>query len=263
MPELPDVEILKRYCDATVLHKSIDKVEVQSKRVVEGVSPDELDNTLQGKRFESTDRHGKHLFIQLDHQDWLVLHFGMTGDLKYYKEADAQPEFTQVLFSYANGYHLAYILPRKLGKIRLVDDKSQFIDDQELGPDALNDGLDFAAFADIMADRRGMAKSTLMNQQILAGIGNVYSDEILFQARIHPRMKLNQLDEDGFKRLYSKMKEVLRTAIDCQANLEQFPDSYLIPRRSEGEECPRCDGQVQRIEVSGRAGYFCPNCQKK
>lgn len=261
MPELPDVEEFRRYCNSTCLHQTVNSVDVKSKRVVEGLNAAELDSSLKGKSFESTDRHGKYLFLHLSDQDWLVLHFGMTGDLKYYKNGGENPEYTQVLFNFKNSYHLAYSMPRKLGKIRLISNKGDFIQRQELGPDALGDSLDFETFNNLLSGRRGMVKSTLMNQQILAGIGNVYSDEILFQAEIYPRKKLDELSEDDLHRLYSKMREVLRTAIRHHADPEQFPESYLIPHRSEGEDCPRCDGKVKKVEVSGRTGYYCPSCQ--
>jgi len=261
MPELPDVEIQKSYVDATCLHIHIESVEVHDPIVLDGLTPQTLGKALADRTFESTRRHGKHLFMKLDNDNWLGLHFGMTGELKYYKNEDEKPEFEQVLFHFKNGYQLAYVMPRKLGQIRLIDSVDSFLEEKELGPDALD--LNFEKFRHLLSGRRGMIKSTLMNQSILAGIGNVYSDEILFQARIHPRTKANDLDEKQLQSIFDAMQNVLETAIDRDANPKEFPDSYLIPHRSEGERCPRCGDEIQRIEVSGRAGYYCPQCQKK
>lgn len=261
MPELPDVEVLKGYLDSTALHQEIEAVDVNDEIVLEGITPDKLEHELVGCTFDATRRHGKHLFVNLQPGDWLELHFGMTGDLKYYKHEEQEPDYTQILFHFKNHYRLAYIMPRKLGEVQLIESPDDFIEENNLGPDALD--LDFESFKDLLSGRRGMVKSTLMNQEILAGIGNVYSDEILYQAGIHPRTKVKELSDQQLHQLYDKMQDVLQTAIDHQAKPEQFPDSYLIPHRSEGEKCPKCAGEVKRIEVSGRGGYYCPSCQSK
>jgi formamidopyrimidine-DNA glycosylase len=261
MPELPDVEVFKRYFDATSLHQEINGVETYSERILVRTTPDELNQRLQGQSFSATRRYGKYLFAELDEEDWLVLHFGMTGGLQYFKDIAQEPEYVQMRFDFNNGYHLAYTMPRKLGEVQPIESVGAFIEEKELGPDALE--IDFDAFRSILAGRRAMVKSTLMNQGIIAGIGNVYSDEVLFQTRIHPRTKINTLDTDTLKDLFDSMKEVLHTAIEHQADPEQFPDSYIIPRRDEGAKCPNCEGEVERIKVSGRSGYYCPSCQTR
>lgn len=263
MPELPDVQVLKEYVDATSLHQEIEAVEVRSQQMLVGVDAPQLKKRLRGRTFKGTDRHGKVLFVELDDGSWLVLHFGMTGDLKYFKDVEDEPEYDQILFQFANGYHLAYIMPRKLGKVRLVSSPEDLIQEKELGPDVLAGDFDFETFRQILEGRRGMIKSRLMDQQLMAGIGNVYSDEILFQAGIHPRTQVAQLDADELRRVFDCLKEVLRVAIEHRANPEQFPDGYLTPYRHTDHDCPRCGGPIERVEVAGRAGYFCPRCQKK
>jgi formamidopyrimidine-DNA glycosylase len=263
LPELPDVQVLKQYLDATSLHQRVEAVEVHSQQMLEGLDARQLKARLQDRTFEGTRPHGKYLFVELDDGDWLVLHFGMTGDLKYYRDAEKEPEYDQILFHFANGYHLAYIMPRKLGEVRLVSDPDELIDEKELGPDVLGDDFDFETFHGILEGRWGMIKSRLMDQKIMAGIGNVYSDEILFQAGVHPRTKVNDLDADALRSVFARMKEVLHVAIDHQAEPEQFPADYLIPHRHTDHECPKCGGSIERIEVAGRAGYYCPKCQEK
>jgi formamidopyrimidine-DNA glycosylase len=260
VPELPEVAIFKQYLDATSLHQVIAAVQVHSPRVVEEMQPQELVAQLEGRTFESTWRRGKHLFVALDDGNWLAWHFGMTGQLKYYKLADKEPDYVQMQFDFVTGYHLAYVMPRKLGQIALVEDPDDIIERKNLGPDALR--MSYTDWNEALSGRRGMVKSTLMNQQILAGIGNIYSDEILYQARLHPRIKINTLGAKTTEQLYKVMQEVLAKAIECRADPGRYPDSYLTPRRQEGAACPHCNGKVQRIKVSGRSGYFCPQCQK-
>jgi formamidopyrimidine-DNA glycosylase len=263
VPELPDVQVLKQYLDATSLHQQIEAVEVHSQQMLEGVDAAQLKDRLRGHSFESTRRYGKYLFVDLAGDDWLMLHFGMTGDLQYYKDADREPEYAQILFHFANSYHLAYIMPRKLGEVRVVDEPESLIEEKDLGPDVMADDFDFETFRQLLAGRRGMIKSRLMDQQIMAGIGNVYSDEILFQARVHPRTPVSELDPDALRRVFDCMKEVLQVAIEHGAEPEQFPNSYLTQYRGTDHDCPRCGGPIERIEVAGRAGYYCPQCQEK
>ena len=263
MPELPDVEVLKQYADATSLHQKIQQVRVHERRILEDVSADQLASGLEGYTFESTQRHGKYLFVSLAGANWLMLHFGMTGDLKYFTAPEKKPEYDQLLIGFLNGYYLAYDAPRKLGKIGMVEDIDSFVKEKGLGPDVMKSSFDLGTFQEIVTGRRAMLKTTLMNQQLMAGIGNVYSDEILFQAGVHPRTEIKQLGEKKLKQVFETMKEVLQTAIDCRADPGQFPSGYLIPQRHEGGKCPNCGGQVEQLKVSGRTAYFCPDCQDK
>ena len=263
MPELPDVEVFKRYLDATSLHQEIADVEVYSHQVLTDINAEGLREKLRGHAIESTRRHGKYLFGEIgeDGTGWLVLHFGMTGNLKYFKDMEQGPSYEQVLIAFANGYHLAYESQRKLGEVRVIDDVAQFVAQKDLGPDALD--VDRATFKSLLAGRRGMIKSALMDQSLIAGIGNVYSDEILYQERLHPRTPVKHLDEEAVEAIFHTMKEVLQTAIDCQAIPDQFPDSYIIPHRHGDGPCPGCGGAVERVKVSGRSAYYCPECQTK
>jgi len=263
MPELPDVEVVKQYADATSLHQKVQAVRVGERRMLEGVSAEELASRLEGHIFEATQRHGKYLFLGLGDANWLMLHFGMTGDLKYFKDPDKKPEYEQLLIDFSNGYHLAYDAPRKLGKIGMVEDIGSFVKEKGLGPDVMKSSFDFGTFQDTVAGRRAMLKTTLMDQRLMAGIGNVYSDEILFQTRVHPRTQINQLGEQKLEEVFHTMKEVLQTAIDCRADPDQFPSPYLIPQRYEGGKCPNCGGEVGKLKISGRTAYYCSNCQRE
>ncbi|MFW6102041.1 MAG: DNA-formamidopyrimidine glycosylase [Chloroflexota bacterium] len=261
MPELPDVEVSRKYLDKTALHQTVKKVEIFAEDVLDEASQKQLQSQVEGQQFESTDRHGKYLFTRLSDDGWLVFHFGMTGYFHYFKGEDKTPKHTRALFSFDNGYHLAFVLQRKLGRIVLTEDIDSFVKKQGLGPDALDKNFNIEAFKEATKKTKSNIKSALMNQEQIAGIGNIYSDEILFQARLHPKASANQLDNQVLERLFKAMKEVLDTAIDSQAEPAKMPEHYLLPRREKGGRCPSCHGEIDTMKISGRTAYFCPKCQ--
>jgi len=271
MPELPDAEVMRRYLQSTSLHQEIKGVDVHARRIIMD-DQNAGDNAVEkfreaivGRSFESTRRHGKWMFAALNEngEKFLVFHFGMTGGLTYFKDRDDVPEYAQVLFHFVKGYHLAYLSQRKLGELAVIGSVDRFISEKNLGQDALDPGFDLASFEKALKGRRAMAKSILMDQETIAGIGNVYSDEILFQARIHPRTKINKLNEDELKTLFRNMKDVLQEAIEDDADPGQFPDSYIIPHRHKDGCCPICGEELRRVQVGSRHAYFCPNRQGK
>ena len=260
MPELPDIEIFKRYVDATSLHQKIRSVEVHNEKVLGAISARKLRSTLKGRSLETTRRHGKNLFVKLDDGGWMLLHFGMTGTLAYFKNPDDEPPHSRLLFAFENGYHLAFDDGRMFGKVDLIEDPGAFARDRELGPDMLE--LDAASFRERLRGTSGGIKATLMNQKTLAGIGNLYSDEILFQARIHPRTSVAQLDDPTLENLRKETLRVLKKAIEREAYPQELPDSFLLSHRQEGARCPRGNGQIQKLKAAGRTAYFCPTCQR-
>ena len=260
MPELPDVETYKRYLDATALHQRIAHVDLVAARLLAGISARQLVRVLVRHRFESTQRHGKHLFVRIDSGHWLMLHFGMTGWLSYYEAKPDRPRYTQLLVDFDNGHHLAYVDPRKLGQIALTDNPRDLVEAHRLGLDAL--ALDFDRFRELASGCRGAIKPWLMNQQIIAGIGNIYGDEVLFQARIPPQRNIQVLDQRELRRLFDSLRKVLNKAIEAQADPARMPKSFLLPRRHREARCPRCDARVKTIAIGGRTAYYCPQCQR-
>ena len=138
MPELPEVEIFKRYLDTTSLHQRIDDVDVRNTYVLKETSARELARKLKGRRFESSRRHGKHLFVHADSELWLRLHFGMTGSLQYFKNNERVPRHARVLFVFANNHRLAFDDQRQFGQIGLLKDVDEFLKEPKLGPDAID-----------------------------------------------------------------------------------------------------------------------------
>ncbi|MDA8165369.1 MAG: hypothetical protein M0017_10120, partial [Desulfobacteraceae bacterium] len=223
MPELPDVEVFKRYLDANALHQKIVAVEVRHPRILRNTTADQLARELAGQSLETSRRYGKHLLVGLSGGKWLAVHFGMTGYFAYYGQPEEEPPHARLVLTFDNGRRLAYDSLRMLGGIELTADPEQYIREHEMGPDAMDDRFDLAAFKKALAGRSGRIKGALMDQQALAGIGNIYSDEILFQAGLDPKRKVGSLNEEEARKLYQAMKQVLQTSIDRGADPQQFP----------------------------------------
>src|SRR6266513_1727483 len=243
MPELPDVESFRRYFDATSLHQRIDDVDVRNAYVLKGVSGRELARRLKGRSFESTRRHGKHLFVRADSNVWLRLHFGMSGFLRYFKGEEKAPPHTRVLFVFAKDYRLAFDDQRKFGEVGLVNEVAEFLKKRALGPDAVD--IDLAGFKETLTKHRGTVKSILMNQRLIAGIGNIYADEILFHTRIHPATQIARLGDKALEKLFRAMHYILEKAIKARADADQMPKSWLLPHRHKGGKCPRCGRKLR------------------
>ena len=259
MPELPDVEVFREYFNSTALHQKIVEIRVEHNKVLEAISGRRLKDALSGRSFETTDRRGKYLFAQTDDDVVLVLHFGMTGYLLYAKSPGPEDEHIRVLFSFENDYNLGYVCQRLLGKVAVTDSVKDFVASRQLGPDALDISLE--DFKQVLKDARGSLKSTLMNQSRLAGLGNVYTDEVLFHARLHPATTAGDLSESDLKKLHRNMQKVLNKTIEKQADPAGMPRSYMLPHRGRDGSCPRCKRNLETMKVSGRKTYFCPKCQ--
>ena len=261
MPELPDVETFKRYLDATSLHQPIKGVNVRSAYVLKGVSERELGRQLKGRSLERSCRHGKHLFVRTDGDLWLRLHFGMTGSLEYLRDQRQAPKDTRVLFGFANHSRLAFRDQRKFGEIGLLKDVDEFLRKRALGPDALD--INLSQFKGIVKKHRAAVKTILLNQKLIAGIGNIYADEILFRARIHPATQASALKKKTVTELLRATRHILKEAIDAQADADLMPRSWLLPHRGKGGKCPRCGRLLKSSRIGGRTAWFCAYCQKR
>jgi formamidopyrimidine-DNA glycosylase len=261
MPELPEVERFKRYLDATSLHQRITCIDVRSAYVLKGVSARELALRLKGRRFESSRRHGKHLFVRIHGDLLLRLHFGMTGFLRYFKDQERAPRHTRVLFVFANAHCLAFEDQRMFGAIGLLKDVDNFLKKRAIGPDALD--ISLSQFRDILGKHRGAVKSILLNQKLIAGIGNIYADEILFRVRIHPATQTSALKEKAVTKLFRATRYILQKAIKANADVDLIPKSWLLPHRGKGGKCPRCGRELKSATIGGRTAWFCARCQQR
>lgn len=258
MPELPDVERYRKTAE-NCKNSGIDRIVVNDTRFVRS-SENELNNKLKGKNFKKIIRHGKYLFLQVDKGISLVLHFGMTGDLHYLKVDEEKPKYTRCSIEFKNNHMLHIMSRRKLGSVELTENADSFIKEKNLGPDALE--ISREDFISLLENKKSMMKTALTDQTDIAGIGNVYADEILYQAKIHPQQQANQLSENERKTVYNELQNVLKTAIKKDADVSKLPKNYLLPHRGQGKNCPGCNGKLEKIKISGRTTWYCPSCQK-
>jgi formamidopyrimidine-DNA glycosylase len=260
MPELPEVELYCRYLARHALHQRIVSVRVLDERIL-GVRKPVLTRALVGKQLTRVRRHGKHLFADAG-SSWLHLHFGMSGDLYWYDDDTEQPRFARVIFDFENGGRLAYDDMRLFGVVDVTPDPATFIAEHRLGPDPLDPTFRLPVFRRIAATRRGAVKALLMSQEIIAGMGNLYADETLYRASIHPRRPVDKLSDAEVKSIFICMRAILKEAIAFKSRGGDYPGRYLVQHREEGDRCPRCDGTIQRTVVFGRTTYFCGTHQR-
>jgi formamidopyrimidine-DNA glycosylase len=261
MPELPEVETFKRYLDSTSLHQRITNVDVRDAYVLKRVSARELARRLKGRRLENSHRHGKHLFVHASDKLWLRLHFGMTGWLQHLKRDEETPKTARVIFRFADNCRLAFDDQRKFGEIELIEDVGEFLQTRGLGLDALE--ISFSQFKAIFGKHRGAVKAILLNQQLIAGIGNLYADEILFRARMHPATEAGRLSDKDLRRLFRAMRHVLEKAIALKTDFNRLPKSWLLTHRGKAGRCPRCARALKSATIGGRTSWFCAHCQKR
>lgn len=258
MPELPSVETFKRYFDKTSLQQPVINVNVISPEILVETSTTHLINAIEGHKFIESYRYGKYLFCKLDNELFLTIHFGMTGYLHY--DIINSSIYPRLLIKFSDGNFLAFDDARKFGKLSITKDPDEFIKNKQLGPDALK--VKYGDFRESFHGRKGMIKPLLLNQNLLAGIGNLYADEILYQSRVHPMTPANLIDEREWKQIFADMKKVLLKAIDHHDKIESLPKSYLLPNRHKDGECPE-GGKFEIITVGGRTTFLCPHRQIK
>jgi formamidopyrimidine-DNA glycosylase len=262
VPELPEVEMYARYFQRHALGQRIARVRVLDERILGTTRKATVVRRLTGEQFTTIRRHGKHLFAQAGERNWLHLHFGMTGDLAYYRDPADAPRFARVVFDFDSGGHLAFEDMRLFGIVDLTSDPDDYIREHALGLDPLDPALRLRLFRRLMEKRRGAIKPLLMSQQVVAGIGNLYADEILFRASIHPLHPLDRVTPDEMKAVYKSMRRVLSEMVTLKAGEGDYPARMLVQHREEGDVCPRCGGEIRRIVAGGRTTYFCSRHQR-
>jgi formamidopyrimidine-DNA glycosylase len=262
MPELPEVESFRKYLEATSLHDPIVGVEVKSPSILGNVTAGELRGRLTGREFSAASRRGKYLFAATGEDgSGLVLHFGMTGFLVHFLDPVREPRHNRMLITFGSGYHLAFDDQRKFGEVSFTEDAEKFFREKNIGPDALELSID--KFLELMGGRRRQIKALLMDQTFIAGIGNIYSDEILFQAGVHPLTTSDRLDREMKVELYRAMQSVLGIAVERNAEFDRYPEDWLLKHRFVGVECQRGGCRVEKIKAAGRSAYLCPCRQKR
>jgi formamidopyrimidine-DNA glycosylase len=268
MPELPEVETYRRYFEETSLYQPISDVYVEDTKLLT-TDYDTLNQQLKNHQFIGTKRVGKNLFAQLDAPYWLHFHFGMTGDLAYFKDDEDTPRFARIIFRFSNGFKLGFLCPRKFERIGIVEDIEEYLSRKKINKDALE--ITVEELSKTLNKKNAPIKSVLLDQSTVAGIGNWIVDEVLYKAKIHPEKKANQLSKNEILEIHKSMRFVIQTAIDLQANYDDFPENFLIHARGWGraglqdirvDKCAACGDKISISKIGGRTTYFCKNRQR-
>lgn len=268
MPELPEVEsVVRDLRDGrpSLVGRSVCSVNVVSNNVIQEGCEDKVKAILDGARFVAITRYGKYLLFQLESSDVqkyvLVIHLRMTGRLYLVPQHQAVERHTRLALILDDGLALRFDDPRKFGRVWVVSDPGEVTD--KLGPDALTIGYD--DFAARLAGRSRQLKSLLLDQGVLAGIGNIYTDESLFRAGFHPNQISSTLSSAEVRRLYDAVSTVLHEAVDAQgANIDGVfkAGSFVVSVYGrQGDPCPRCGSTIIKFRSGQRGTHVCPHCQ--
>jgi formamidopyrimidine-DNA glycosylase len=278
MPELPEVEVVRRDLEREVVGKKIKSVEVAGMRSIRRYRQRKpFIAALEGRKITGVERRGKYLILKLDDGNALVIHLGMSGQLLRAKSArEATPKHTHVTIVFTQGGQLRFVDPRTFGELFVApfDGIEQEVDElAHLGIDPLETAMSWDYFGELVAQRHAKLKPALMDQKFLAGIGNIYSDEILFTAGLRWDRMSDSLSPEEVRRLYRSVIETLQDAVKYRGSSladEQYVDlfgnkgEYQLHHKvyaREGDPCRRCRQPIVRQKAGGRSTFFCAACQ--
>lgn len=270
MPELPEVETVARGLRGPLLGRTITAVTVCWPRSIACPPPNEFRGAVAGRQVTSVGRRGKYVVLGLD-RGYLLIHLKMSGRLYVVPPGQEPDRHEHTVFHLDDGHQLRFRDVRKFGRIYLVDEVEEVTGD--LGPEPLADEFTLAEFRRRLERRSGRLKSLLLNQSFLAGLGNIYADEVLFQARLHPLRRADTLTVAEQEALYEAIRDVLRRAVanrgttlgdggylDARGEAGQYQAQISVYGRT-GEPCRRCGVPIERLVVGSRSSHFCPCCQ--
>ena len=267
MPELPEVETIKNELSPWVVGQSFTQVSIFDAHLVPGNSIEEFHRNLTEQTIKSLDRRGKYLIFNLASSQALIMHLRMTGALLLNPRKVSH--YARAVFLLSNGIRIVFIDQRRLGVMWLVENADAIVG--KLGPEPLSETFTPPILAQRLSQHHIPIKAALLDQSVVAGIGNMYADEALFAAGIHPLRKTDALSSEEIQTLYHCIREILWSAI---GNKGASVDTYVRPEgqlgtahfnfkvaHQGGKPCPLCGTPIQRILVRNRGTYFCPNCQ--
>lgn len=269
MPELPEVETIKNELTPLLTGRRIKSVEFLWAKTLLKPALAEFEARVNGQRISALDRRGKYLILRLESGDCLLVHLRMTGSFYVSHGSSPDPKHTRAVIHLDDAAQAYFIDPRKFGKFQLVAGDADTFD--KLGPEPLSDAFTAGVLEQRLSGKKAPVKALLVDQAVIAGIGNMYADEALFAARIHPLRPADGLSGDEIKRLHHAIRQVLKTAI---ASGGASVSDYFRPGGERGKAheafkvahrrgaCPDCGGPVERIVVRQRGTYFCPACQR-
>jgi formamidopyrimidine-DNA glycosylase len=268
MPELPEVETIARGLRVPLGGRTFTDATVAWPRTIALPHPQDFRAGIAGRRIKSVGRRGKYIVLALD-RGYLLIHLKMTGRLTVEQSGEPLDHHTHTVLDLDDGYQLRFRDVRKFGRMYLVEEPS--VVTAKLGPEPL--ATDLKKFNELLTRRSGRLKSLLLNQEFLAGLGNIYADESLFEAGLHPLRAANTLTAVEKRRLHGAIQAVLSHAIQCrgttlddggfvdaQGEAGGFQERLAVYGRN-GEACHRCGTLVERLVIGGRSSHFCPGCQ--
>lgn len=312
MPELPEVETIKRTLSPRLVGRTIERVEVRTPKFIVGASPEDFGRAVEGARIAGLDRRGKFLVFNLDYPAGgggdttdrdaqraadrvaegpagrarpgdILVHLKMAGQLVWCRPGEdlgaTRGKHTHVVFHLDDGNELRYIDLRHFGRVYFArgDAGDPVLSRalrtfESLGPEPREGGLQWESFRAGLASRNARLKPLLLDQSFVAGLGNIYADECLFRAGVHPLRRASTLSDKEARALYDAMWEVLAQAIDLrgtsvrdyvdgESRRGEFAERLQVYGRT-GELCPRCGTPIERLVIGGRSSHFCPKCQK-
>ena len=270
MPELPEVETIKNELTPHITGRQITGVTLGWEGIVKKPSLEEFCCRLIGQRITGLRRRGKYLIFSLESGQALIIHLKMTGSLLFNHASDEPDKFIRAVLHLDNDCQIRFRDPRKFGAMWLVADASSVV--KKLGPEPLEEDFTASVLAERLGSRKAPIKPLLLDQNLVAGIGNMYADEALYDAKIHPLRPASSLSREEITRLRKAIFEVLRAAIGNKgASVENYfrPDGGLgtahfqfrVAHGLGGKFCPQCGTPIERIVVRNRGTYFCPRCQ--
>ena len=260
MPELPEAEANRLRIERQCLNRTIEAAELGENVTYIELPGDNERARLVGRQFTETHRHGKLIFAGSKTGPWICVHLGMTGKLlPFDADEEEAPDHTKFLISFEGERRLAFRCPRKLGWVRVVDSPEEEIARIGFGPDALE--ISQSRFVDVIGGTNGTIKGALMTQRKLAGIGNLWSDEILYRTAIAPEHKASELKREKLAEMHRAMRDILTGVVEVEAVYRKLPDDWLIRHRKKGQECRKCGGTITSTKVGGRTAYYCPQHQ--
>ena len=276
MPELPEVETIRRQLAPHVEGRTLARLEVLDPRWSDPAPPAELDATVSGRRIEWLERRGKYLLMRLAEEVALVMHLRMTGNLLLVQAGEApQRPYMRARLALDSGAHVLFCDARRFGTgvVLLGDDALERYFAARLGVEPLGPEFTTAALRALAAGKRAPVKAFLLSQERIAGVGNIYADEALFRARIHPLRPVGTLRPAQIELLREGVVASLEAGIDARgATIDDyrdvdgergsFQDRFLVHRR-EGEPCPRCGRPIRKLRAAGRGTYVCERCQPR
>jgi formamidopyrimidine-DNA glycosylase len=287
MPELPEVETIVRQLEPEVEGHRIESLEVLDARWSRPVAPVELGAAVSGSTIRGLGRRGKYILMALEGERTLVMHLRMTGNLilkegermidpsegrrLYESERSTEARHLRARFLLDDGRELWFTDPRRFGEAFLIDDAALARRFERLGIEPLSPRFTPLALGEMAAGRRAPLKSFLLDQSGIAGVGNIYADEALFRARLHPLSPAESMKPEHLAALRDAVVAALEAGIDnggssiddyrdARGERGAMQDEFLVHTR-EGEPCSRCGTEIARIVVSGRSTYYCPSCQ--